>query len=129
MLTARGQAVHPRIVYVSTLHFGAAQQLKQKCFVSGSALDYDNTLAQRSLKPGERFFAVLTVADDLGDHGVELRRNAVALRHARVHPDPGSSHHSEPLDAARGRSKTVIRIFRIEPHLDGVTACGRRLSF
>ena len=116
-------------MYISTLHLGTAQQFQKKCFVTGTALDDDNTIAQHSLQPGKRFVAILTVGDDFGDHGVEFRRNGITLRHTRVNPDSWPRQNPEPLDGTRGRSKTVVWIFRIQPHLDGVTVGARRLSF
>ena len=72
MLTGCRQVIEPSIVGFRMLHLGTVQQLQQKRFVAGSALDDDNTLAQRPLQPRKSFFAVLAVGDDLGDHRVEV---------------------------------------------------------
>src|ERR1019366_6981552 len=36
---------------------------------------------------------------------------------------------SEALDCTRGWSKSVVRVFRVQPHLDSVAGCARRLTF
>ena len=112
-----------------TLHLGTVQQIQEKCLVAGAVLDHHDTLTQCSLETGKGFFAGLTVGDDLGDQGVEVGRDRVALRHARVHAHARTGKHSEALDASGRRRKTVVRIFSIEPDFDGMTDTAGRLSF
>ena len=98
-------------------------------FVTGPALDDDDALAQRPLQTGKRFLPVLAVGDDLGDHRVELRGDGIAFRYSGVNAHARPGQNPEPLDNARSGSKTVVRIFRIQPHLDGMTGGARRFAF
>src|ERR1019366_5687210 len=109
VFTGRGHVVQPTDVHVAALHFVAVQQFEQKRFIAGPALDDDHALAQRTLQPGERFFAVLTEGDDLGNHRVELGGNRIALGHAGINSNTRPSLNSEALDCTRGWSKSVVR--------------------
>jgi len=94
----------------ATLHLRAVQQFKEKRLVTRSAFDDDNALAQRPLQARKRFSARLAVGDDLGHHS-------------------RAGQNSEPLNQARSRSKAMVRVFRIQPHLNGMTDGARGFAF
>ena len=71
-------------------------------------------------KPGQRLVAVAAPREDLGDHGVELGRDPVALRHARVDADAGPGRQPQQADAARGGRESATRILCVEAGLDRV---------
>src|SRR5208282_798643 len=121
--------VQPSVMHFSTLCLEPVEQFLQKRFVTGSALDDDNALAQGSLQTGNRLFPVLAVSYDLGDHRVELRWNGFAFRHSGVNAHPWRCRNSEALNNARSRSKAILRIFRIQSHLNGMTGGARRFAF
>jgi hypothetical protein len=94
-----------------------------------SALNDNHALAQRSLEPGQRFCPAVTVGDDFRDHGVKFRRDGIAFRHAGVNAYAWSRQNPETFNGTRGRSEAIVRIFRVQPHLNGMTVRRRWLSF
>src|ERR1019366_8532727 len=50
-------------------------------------------------------------------------------RHAGVNAHPMRWRNSEARNRARRGSKVVVRIFRIQPHFNGVTGGARRFAF
>ena len=125
----RREAVEPTDIDVAALHFFAAQHFQQEGFVAGAALDDDHALAQRPPEPGQRFFAGLAGGDHLGDHGIELMRNAVAFGDAGIHAHTGTGHHAKAFENAWGGREIVVRILGIEAHLHGVTETARGITF
>src|ERR1017187_10639421 len=125
VLAIRRRVVQPTDMHFTSVHLFAVQQFEQKRFVTGPALNDDYALAQCPLEPGERFFPVLTEGDDLGDHRIELGWNRVALCDSSIHSHAGSGHDSEPLNCPGSRSKTVVRVFRAQSHLDGMAGRAR----
>ena len=87
----------------------------------GAALDHNDAFAQHSLQPRQRFFAALPKGDDLGDHRVEFRRDESPTATPVSIRTPGPVAILKPLDQARGRRKSVLRILGVQPHFDGVT--------
>lgn len=128
MPVTRREAVEPSHIDVSALHFVAAQHLQQKRFVGSTAFDDDDTLTERAPETGQRLFAGLTIADHLGDHGIKLVRNAVAFRDAGVDAYAGTGHYAETFEDARGGREIVVRVFRIEAHLNRVTESERGIT-
>ena len=127
MVAVRRQAVEPSDIDLSVLHFAAVEHVQKKRFVARATLDDDDAVPQRASETGQRFAPTLTIADDFGDHGVELGRNLFALGHAGVHPHTRARYHSEAFNHSGSRGKTVVGVFRIQPHLDRVTGGARGL--
>src|ERR1017187_4213569 len=46
-----------------------------------------------------------------------------------MNSNPGPSPNSKALDCTRGGSKSVVRVFRVQAHLDGMAGRARRLTF
>ena len=71
----------------------------------------------------------MTIGDDLGDHGVEVRRNGFTLGYPRVHTHAGTRRNPEAFNQAWGRSKTAVGVLGIQPNLNRVTGAARALPF
>ena len=125
----RRQTVQPSDIHFRSLHLSPVHQVQQKCFVAGSALDDDNAFAEHPLQPRKCFPTVLSIGNDLGDHGIELRGDGIAYRHTGVNAHPGAGRKPEPLNRPGGRCETVFRIFGVQPHFNRVTSCPGRFSF
>ena len=68
-----------------------------------------------------RGFAVLAPGYQLGQHGIVEGRDAVVLAHAAIHPTPWpGSRFAIQGQRAAGWQKVLLRIFGVQPHLDGV---------
>src|SRR5579864_8865796 len=70
---------------------------------------------------GERFGTGLTVGNQLGHHGVEIGRHAVAFGNAGIEPDSRAGGDSEARDEAGSSGETVLGILGIEANFDGMT--------
>src|SRR4051794_34275393 len=66
---------------------GLGQQVEDEALVGRATLDDDGGLADRAPQPGQRLVAGTAVRDDLGDHGVEVGRDRVALTDPGVDAD------------------------------------------
>ena len=62
---------------------------------------------------GARLVAAFAMDDQLGDHGIVVRRHRVTLFHAAVHPHVARQ--PEMLEHAGGRPESSGGVFRIEP--------------
>ncbi len=108
--------------FCTSLRFNSSSEER---LVAGSTLNDDDAFLQRSPKTGERFPPVLTVGDDLGDHGVELRRNGVALRYACVHAHAWALSQSGIVRSSPAQRQIRCRILRIQARFDRVTVAAR----
>ena len=119
--------VEPGGVELAGQHLGPVEQVEQERLVGGAAVDHRGGLAQRAGQPRAGLVAVAAPRDDLGDHGVELRRDGVARRHAGVdaHARPGGQ--VQVLDVAGRGGEALLGVLGGEPGLDRVPARRRRL--
>ena len=119
--------VEPGGVELAVQHLGPVEQVEQERLVRGAAVDHRGGLAQRAGQPRAGLVAVAAPRDDLGDHGVELRRDGVARRHAGVdaHARPGGQ--GQVLDEAGRGGEALLGVLGGEPGLDRVPARRRRL--
>ena len=84
VITGRRQAVEPSNIHFPVLYFTAVEHFQKKRFVTRPTFNDDDAIQQHSPKAGHCFPSVLAIGDDLGDHGVELCGNALALGYTRV---------------------------------------------
>ena len=125
----RRVAVQPADVGTAVHDVRHTQQVQQKGAIGRAALDDDRKLGQRATQSRQGFVPVATMRDDLGNHRVELRRNAVAGLDAGVNPYAGARRQPQQLDLAGRRRKIVVRVLGIESDLDGRAAHRRRIAF
>ena len=123
-----GEPVEPRRVDVAGAHLRPLQQVEQERPVRRAAVDDDGHLRERPVQPGQRFVAVATGGDDLGDHRVVLRRDDIALAHAGVDPDARADRQREDLDRAGRGGERSLRVLGVEAGLDRVALGRRRLA-
>ena len=103
---------------------GLRQQFEDEALVRGAALDDDGGLGHRATQPAQRLGAGASERDDLGDHGVEVCGDGVALGDAGVDADARPRGQVEAGDeAGRGR-EVAVRVLRVEAGLDGVAELG-----
>src|SRR6266511_4144482 len=102
------------------------QQLQQERLVAGPAADDDGALRQRPAEPGQRLAAVAAPGDQLGDHRVELGRDAVARGDSGVDPQPRARGDVEQIDGPRTWREVVVGVLRVDADLDGVAGPGWR---
>ena len=93
------------------------------------ALNHDHAFAQCALQPGERFFAVAPVRDQLGDHGIELCGNGIAFGDAGINSHARTGLDPKTLDSAGSGCKTVLRVLRVQANLDRMAVDGRDIAF
>ena len=88
-LARKGQPVEPAVVVGTGAHLRSVQQVQQEAPVRRPAVDDDGGVRQRSPEPRQCFGTIAPPGDHLGDHGIELRWERVALGDPCVHPDAG----------------------------------------
>ena len=84
----------------------------------GHALDL--VLGQGAGGAGERLVAVLAPHDQLGEHGVELATDGVALLDAGVHADAGAVGLLVGGDGAGGGQEAAAGVLAVDAELEGV---------
>ena len=78
-------------------------------------------LLKPAIEPLDRGFAGRRPRDHLGQHGVVMRRDRIALAISGIDAQAvGCLRHAPGPDAADRRHEILVRVFRIDPRLDGV---------
>ena len=78
-------------------------------------------LFQPAVEPVDRGLARRRPRDHFGEHGVVIGRDRIALAIAGIDPQAIDLRRRAPgLDAADRRHEILLRVFRIDPRLDGV---------
>ena len=124
----RLEAVEPAGVDLARAQLRPAEQLEQEALVGRAVLDRDHRVGDGAAQPGDRLLARVAVGDDLRDHRVELRRDAVALGDAAVDADARAGRQAQERDPARRRREAAAGVLGVEADLDGVAAGGRRVA-
>src|SRR6266545_3521041 len=114
---------------VAALYLITAEQVQQKRFVTGSPFNNDHALAERTLEASNCFFSGLAISNDLRDHCVKISGNDVSFSHASIDAYTRPRQNSEPFDGAWSRSKTIVGVLRIQPHLDRMAGSLGRIPF
>lgn len=125
---ARVGAVQPAGVGGRRDDLFAVEQVEQEGLGGGAAAQHDRGLPQRRAQPGQCLGAVAAPGDDLGDHGVVVGRDDVALRDAGVDAQAAAERELEQLHRAGGGCESVGGVFGVEPGFDGVAELGRAVT-
>jgi hypothetical protein len=128
LLAARLQAVEPGRVELAAAHVGVGKQVEQEAAIRGAILDHDGGLEQGPAQAGDRLLAIAADRDHLGDHRVELRRDAVARDQSGVDPHARPARQPQDADLAGRRREVERRILCVEARLDRVAPRGRWLA-
>ena len=83
---------------------------------------FDDELVECSQHCLDREFARWAVDDQLADHRVVVRRDAVAFVDVRVDAHSGAAGESQFRDRTRTASKIVVWVFGVDADFDGVAA-------
>ena len=103
---------------------GLGEQVEDEALVAGAALDDHGGLGHGAAQAGQGLLAGAAVGDDLGDHGVEVGRDGVALGDAGVDPDPRAGGQVEADDPTGSRCEVAVGVFGVQARLDGVPDLG-----
>ena len=68
----------------------------------------------------DRFAPVLRMDDQLRQHGIIVGRHCIAAVNSRIDTDALSSRQIHICDRSRRRTEVLLRIFRIDPALNGM---------
>ena len=107
---------------------GMAEQRQKEGLVRPTAVDDHPRLRKGPGQASPGFLPVVTPSEDLGDHGVVVRRDLIPLGDAGVDPDARAGRRAKPTDVAGGRRELAVGVFGVQAGLDGMTGCGRRVA-
>ena len=100
-------------------HLGVRHQRRQERDVGDDAANVG--LFQPAVEPIDRGLAGRRPRDHLGQHGVVIRRHRIAIAIAGIDPQAVNGLRRTPgLDPAHRGHEVLLRIFRVDPRLDGV---------
>src|SRR6056297_1057557 len=86
----------------------------------GSLNPFDHKFVQGPSHFVDGLFPCLRSGNQLGNHGIIIRRNHVSTIHMRVQANPVATRCMQSGNFSRGRPKVVVWIFRIDSALDGM---------
>ena len=127
-LASQREPIQPARVDGALAKLRALEKLEEEALVRRPAVDDHGGLGESATQASEGLGPVRPPGDDLGDHRVELGRDDVPLGDAGVDPHAGPRGQPQQLDQPRGRREVEGRILGIQPGLDRVAACRRRLA-
>ena len=107
-------AVEPPGISGSGDHLVLVEQAEEERFGGGAAVDDHRRLTQCGAQPGECFVAVAAPGDDLGDHGIVVGGNDIALGDAGVDAQTGAEGELEQLHRARCRGEPVVGVLGVQ---------------
>ena len=85
----------------------------------------DAELAQSTLASSDALIAVNAPYDQFGNHGIIIRRDAVALLDVGFHTNTRTTRNFETRDVAGARTEIMLRIFGVDTELHSM-AKGRK---